>query len=140
MKQALKTNPTKITPELIHAIKQMDEYSNQTRFLAKNKLHSEEQLIQFEKELYEKISPLKSERENLWRKHKKAKTYDEKDIIEKRIVEISKEITPLSNELKICKNIQLRISQIKKEEIYKKLLSKEKEHDSRKNKTRNLER
>lgn len=140
MKQALKTNPTKITPELIHAIKQMDEYSNQARFLAKNKLHSEEQLIQFEKELYEKIAPLKSERENLWRKHKKAKTSDEKDIIEKRIVEISKEITPLTDNIKFCKSIQKRIEKIKITKFNKMLLKKEQEPTKNKIKYMNKER
>ena len=51
----------------------MEEYSRQAIFLVKNKINTDEQLLNFEKATYEKINPLKSERENLWRKLKKLK-------------------------------------------------------------------
>ena len=69
----LKSNLGRITPELIREIKKMDEYSRQAIFLVKNKINTDEQLLNFEKATYEKINPLKSERENLWRKLKKLK-------------------------------------------------------------------
>lgn len=110
-----------MTPELIKAIKQMDEYSKQARFLAKNIIETEEQLIEFEKNAYKRIKPWKSERENLWRAQKRAKTEDEKQIIEEMIVDISKKIAPLAEEMRICRCIVKRTIEIRKDELYRKL-------------------
>ena len=82
-KSALKSNVMRITPELIAEIKKMDEYSNQARFLIKNNINTEQELLNFEKSAYERVNPLKSERENLWKKHKRAKTDEEKAQFEK---------------------------------------------------------
>ena len=60
-------------------------------------------------------------RENLWKKHKRAKSDDEKNRIENQIVEISKKITPLTEEIKHCNNIQKRMDKIKKYELHQKL-------------------
>jgi len=89
-----------MTPELLKEIKQMDEYSNQAKFLAKYKINTEQGLFDFKKSAYDKINPLKSERENLWKKHKRAKTEAEKKSIENQIAEISKKITPLVEEIR----------------------------------------
>ena len=110
-----------MTPELLKEIKQMDEYSNQAKFLARYNINTEQELSDFKKSAYDKINPLKSERENLWKKHKRAKTDDEKNSIENQIVEISKKITPLAEEIKHCDNIQKRMDKIKKYELHQKL-------------------
>ena len=109
----LKSNITRITPELIREIKKMDEYSNQAKLLATNNIKTEEELLNFEKSIYEKINPLKSKRENLWKKHKKAKTDDEKKDIEKQIIDISKKIFPLAEQIQCCNNITNRLNKIK---------------------------
>ena len=124
-----KSNMTRMTPELIKEIKQMDEYSNQAIFLANHKINTEEQLNEFEKEAYKKLAPLKSERENLWKKHKRAKTDDDRTLIEKQIAEISKRITPLAEEIKHCKNVQKRMEQIKKFELHQKLEKERKQFE-----------
>ena len=116
-----KSNITRMTPELLKEIKQMDEYSNQAKFLAKYKINTEQELFDFQKSAYDKINPLKCERENLWKKHKRAKTEDKKKDIENQIVEISKKITPLAEEIKHCNNIQKRMDKIKKYELHQKL-------------------
>lgn len=116
-KNALKSNVTRITPELIREIKKMDEYSNQAKLLATNNINTEEDLLKFEKSIYEKINPLKSERENLWKKHKKAETDDEKKDIEKQIIDISKKISPLAEQIKCCNNITNRLNKIKNFEL-----------------------
>ena len=109
----LKSNITRITPELIREIKKMDEYSNQAKLLATNNIKTEEELLNFQKSIYEKINPLKSKRENLWKKHKKAKTDDEKKDIEKQIIDISKKIFPLAEQIQCCNNITNRLNKIK---------------------------
>lgn len=113
----LKSDITRITPELIREIKKMDEYSNQAELLATNNINTEEDLLKFEKSIYEKINPLKSKRENLWKKHKKAKTDDEKKDIENQIIDISKKITPLAEQIKCCNDITNRLNKIKNFEL-----------------------
>ena len=132
----LKSDITRITPELIREIKKMDEYSNQAKLLVTNNINTEEELLKFEKSIYEKINPLKSERENLWKKHKKAKTDNEKKNIEKQIIDISKNITPLAKQIKCCQNIQNTLKKIKKIEMHKKLLEEDNIRIEEKNQTR----
>ena len=121
IKNSPKSNVTKMTPELIKELKQMDGYSNQAKFLTRNKIDSEEQLVDFEKSAYEKLAPLKSERENLWKKHKRAKTDEEKTAIENEIVEISKKITPISEEIRHCQSILKRVEKIKEFDLHQQL-------------------
>lgn len=133
-----KSNIIRMTPELLKEIKQMDEYSNQAKFLAKYKINTEQGLFDFKKSAYDKINPLKSERENLWKKHKRAKTEDEKKSIENQIVEISKKITPLAEEIRHCDNIQSRIDKIKIYELHQKLKEeRQKAEQQEKAKTKN---
>ena len=110
-----------MTPELIQAIKKMDEFSKQVRFLSKNNINTEQELLNYEKSAYERINPLKSERENLWKKHKRTKTDYERKNIENEIIEISKKITPLAEEIKHCNNIKLRLEKIRKSELHQKM-------------------
>ena len=133
-----KSNITRMTPELLKEIKQMDEYSNQAKFLAKYKINTEQELFDFKKSAYNKINPLKSERENLWKRHKRAKTEYEKKNIENQIVEISKKITPLAEEIRHCDNIQIRMDRIKKYELHQKLEDeRQKAEQQEKSKTKN---
>ena len=131
-----KPNITKMTPELIQAIKKMDEFSKQVRFVCKNNINTEQELLDYQKSAYKKINPLKSERENLWKKHKRAKTAEEKETIENQIVEISKKITPLAEEIKHCTNIELGLEKIKQFELHQNIEEErkqaEKEHDKKK--------
>lgn len=136
-----KPNITKMTPELIQAIKRMDEFSKQVRFVCKNNINTEQELIDYQKLAYEKINPLKSERENLWRRHKRAKTDNEKSVIESQIIEISKKITPLAEEIRLCDNIFKRLEKIKEFETHQKLENeKEKIEKQIKKKIKNKER
>lgn len=118
---ALKSNMTRITPELIAEIKKMDEYSNQAKFLAKNNINTEQELLDFEKSAYARVNPLKSKRENLWKKHKRAKTDEEKQTIENEIVEISKQITPLAEEIRLCNNIVQRVDKIRQVQLHEQI-------------------
>lgn len=122
-----KLNIVKYTPELIRDLKQMQEYSNQAELLTKYNIKTQTELDNFEKIVYEKINPLKSERENLWKKHKRAKNENEKSKIENRITEISKEIFPLTKDLKYCKQIQERMEFYRKDKIYEEMVKEKKE-------------
>ena len=125
-----------MTPELIREIKKLDEYSNQAKFLVKYNIDTYLQLAEFEKDVYKKLAPLQSERENLWKKHKRAKTENEKSSIEEKIVAISKELTPISHDLQLCKNIQARMEKIKKYELHQKLMQEQEKMEKEKKKER----
>ena len=144
-KNTSKPQIAKMTPELIIAIKKMNEFSEQIRFVCKNKLETEQDIIDFKKSVYEKITPLKSERENLWKKHKRAKTDEDKKIIEDEIVAISKKITPLADNIRICDNILERAEKMIKYELHVQLLKERQEtekaqNDQRKKKDKDRER
>lgn len=99
----------------------MDEYSNQAKFLANNHINTEQELLDFEKYAYERVNPLKSKRENLLKKHKRAKSDEEEQAIENEIIEISKHITPITEEIRHCKNILQRVDKIKQYQLHEQI-------------------
>ena len=117
----LKSKMTRMTPELIAEIKQMDEYSNQARFLANNNINTEQELLEFEKSAYERVNPLKSKRENLWKKYKRAKMDEEKQTIENEIIELSRQITPITEEIRHCNNILQRVERIRQHQLHEQI-------------------
>ena len=117
----LKSKMTRMTPTLIAELKQLDEFSNQARFLTRYNINTNQDLLNFEKSAYEKVNPLKSKRENLWKKHKRAKSDEEKQIIENEIIQISKQITPITEEIKHCKNILQRVEKIKQVQLHEQI-------------------
>lgn len=133
----LKSNSTRMTPALLHAIKEMNEFSERVRFLCKYKLETDVDVMEFKKLAYQKLSPLKSERENLWRKHKRAKTDDEKKVIEEKIVDISKQISPIDKEIGICNDILKRTEKIKKFELHQKLEQEKRELENKQKEMKN---
>ena len=117
----LKSKITRMPPKLIAELKQLDEFSNQARFLARYNINTSQNLLEFEKLAYEKANPLKSKRENLWKKHKRAKTNEEKQTIENEIIQISKQITPITEEIKLCNNIMQRVDKIKQVQLHEQI-------------------
>ena len=63
----------------------------------------------------------------MWKKHKRAKSEEEKLEIENRITEISRGIFPLTEDLKNCKQIQERMDSYKEEQICHQMLEEKKE-------------
>ena len=124
-----KPNITKMTPELIHEIKELDKFSEGVRLVCKYDLKTEEDVISFKQQMNEKINPLKSERENLWRKHKRAKIDEDKKSIEEQIANISKKITPLVDKIRICDNILERAERMKQYELKIQLLKERQENE-----------
>lgn len=137
---ALKSNSTRMAPELLHAIKEMDEFSKRVRFLCKYNLETDVDVMEFKKSAYQKLSLLKSERENLWRNHKRAKTEDKKKEIEERIVAISKQITPIAEEIRLCDDILKRAEEIKNRELHQKLEEEKTSLEVKKKKDKSRER
>ena len=53
--------------------------------------------------------------------HKRVKTDEEKQIIENEIVEISKQITPITEEIRICNNIMQRVNKIRQVQLHEQI-------------------
>lgn len=137
IENVLKSNSTRITPETLHAIKEINEFSNRIRFLCKHNLETDVDVMEFKKSAYQKLSPLKSERENLWRKHKRVKTEDKQKEIEEKIVAISKELNPITEEIRLCDDILKRAERIRKCELKQKLEEERKSVEVKKKKDKN---
>lgn len=112
----------KLTPELINDIKKLDEYSKQANLISKYQIKNTDDIKNLKSKLNNDIAPLLSKRESLWKKHKRAKTESDKIIIENEIVNISKAISPLSEDMKTCQNILDRMEEYEKAELHKQLL------------------
>ena len=112
----------KLTPELINDIKKLDEYSQQANLISKYQIKNTDDIKNLKSKLNNDIAPLLSKRESLWKKHKRAKTESDKIIIENEIVNISKAISPLSEDMKTCQNILDRMEEYEKAELHKQLL------------------
>ena len=119
----------KLTPELINDIKKLDEYSKQANLISKYQIKNTNDIKKLKSKLNNDIAPLLSKRESLWKKHKRAKTESDKIIIENEIVNISKAISPLSEDMKTCQNILDRMEEYEKAELHKQLLEEREKAD-----------
>ncbi|MBR0427676.1 MAG: relaxase/mobilization nuclease domain-containing protein [Clostridia bacterium] len=126
----------KLTPELIKDLKQLDEYSIQAEVITKYKLKVEDDIKRIENELNNKLAPLQSERDNLWKKIKRPKNSENKSTIEEQIKEISKKINPILLDIKTLKNIKERLEEYKEIELHRQLEEQQKEPEISKKKDR----
>ena len=93
-------------------IKKLNEYSEQVRFMATNKIETKKDLDDFAKKNYEELSTLKGKRENLWKKYHRAKTEEQKSEILAEINNIQPKIKELRKYDKYCKEIKNRAESI----------------------------
>lgn len=89
-------------------IKRMDLISEQTRFMASNKIETKEDLESFTENNYEKLSILKGQRENLWKRYHRAKTEEDKSKILSEINSIQPTIKELRKIDNYCRAINER--------------------------------
>ena len=94
-------------------IKKLDEYSEQVRFMANNKIETEEDLKTFSDNNYNEYRNLMGTRENLWRKYNRTKDEDKKTEILSEINTIQPKIKELRKHDNYCKNIIERTETIK---------------------------
>ena len=86
-------------------IKKLNEYSEQVRFMATNKIEIKENLDNFAKTNYEEYKNLMGKRENLWKRYRRAKTKEDKSEILAEINNIQPVIKELRKYDKYCKDI-----------------------------------
>ena len=121
--------PQKIlSPELRLEIKKMNEISNQTRLLAKNKIQTYEQFKFYKQSINDEVCSLDGQKHNLWIKHKRAKTEEDKQKIREEIQNITNILIPMRKEVVLCDGIEKRLD-VMKENIKNFELTKDKEKE-----------
>lgn len=89
-------------------IKKLDQISEETRFMVNNKIETLEDLLSFKEQNSIKLQELVSNRANLWKKYKRAKTGDDKIKIYNEIAELQPQIKELYNNRRYCDGIYKR--------------------------------
>ena len=112
-------------------IKKLNEYSEQVRFMATNKIETKEDLDNFAKTNHEEYKNLMGKRENLWKKYHRAKTEEQKSEILTEINNIQPTIRELRKYNKYCKDIAKRSESIQNNlSNFDKDIQKEKDNSS----------
>ena len=116
--------PRKVLPVNIRLdLNKMEEISNQTRLLVREKIETHEQFLFYKEQINREIQELISKKHNLWIKHKRVKTEEEKLLIRNQINEITKELKEKRKEVVLCDGIEKRSKDI--EESIKELEERE---------------
>ena len=95
-------------------IKKLNEYSEQVRFMATNKIETKEDLENFAKTNYEEYKNLMCKREIIWKRYRRAKTEEDKSEILAKINNIQPVIKELRKYDKYCKDIKDRSESCKR--------------------------
>ena len=98
--------PPKYSKAMKEEIKKMDYYSNSARFLAKYNITTLTEIKEYKSSAINKIVELKGFRENLWRKHKRIKTFEEGQLICSKIQKLATKIDELNKDIKLCNFIE----------------------------------
>ena len=110
-----KNVPHKLTPEMRAEIKKMDKYSEEIRFICKYKLENMKDLRDLEYDKEQELKKVLNKRNSLYRKRGMEKDEDKKDFITKDIIEVSREVTKVRKELKLCEEMQLKVYKMQRQ-------------------------
>lgn len=105
--------PRKILPPSIRLdIEKMEEISEQTKLLVREKIETNEQLLFYKDKLNTEVQTLVGKKHNLWIKHKRVKTDDEKSAIFNEINKITEQLKVKRKEVVLCEKIEKRTKDI----------------------------
>lgn len=117
-------------------IRHMEELTGQTRLLCKNSIESKEQLNIYQHDLEQQIRILSDTRKSLYHKLRRCRDDEQSNHYKMQISALSKQLTGLRKEVKLCTGIlprsedmKRKLLHIKHEEIY--LRKEEKANDQR---------
>lgn len=105
----------KLTPAMRVEVRKMDEYSNEIRLLNKYNITNSDELNDCKTNLNGQLSDLIRQRNNLYYKRQNMAENENKDEINKEIEMLSKTVTKIRNEIKLCNKIKVKVPEIKEE-------------------------
>lgn len=105
--------PRKILPPDVRIdVSKLEEISKQTRLLVREKIETHEQFLFYKEKVNREVQDLIGKRHNLWIKHKRAKTEEEKLLVREEINTITKELEIKRKEVVLCDDIEKRMKDI----------------------------
>ena len=96
----------KISASVRANMKDLEDISNQIILLNENEINSYENLLSYKNRTSKKLDVLLDKRSKLWSDHKKAKSHIEKKRIRISIDELSEQIKPIENNVRLCKELE----------------------------------
>ncbi len=105
----------KLTPAMRAEIKKMDEYSKENILLGKYNITNSKELDECKTNLNHQLKYLIRQRNNLYYKRQNISENENKDEINKEIEMVSKDVTKIRDEIKLCNKIKVKVPSMKKE-------------------------
>lgn len=118
------------TKEYYIEIDKFHKTNDEIKIIASFDLHSIDEVQKLKTQFLEKVTPLKNEREKLWREFNKATNENQKSIIKDKIATITDDINKINKEIQTCKRI---INNSEKGEIEDNLIKKRVKENQDKN-------
>lgn len=131
----------KLTPAMRAEIKKMDEYSKENILLCKYNITNSNELNECKTNLNSKLKDLIRQRNNLYYKRQNMPENENKEKVNIEIEMVSKEVTKIRNEIKLCNKIKVKVPEIKEQlKDFNKKENEEKQKKVQKKKERKYER
>ena len=128
----------KLTPEMQKAVKKMEFYSEQIRFMCKYKLETTDAVDDLKNKKLRERQIILNKRNKLYYDRKKCCNEENKDSITKDIILVTDMLKEVKKEIKLCDVIYNNVSEMKQQ--INKIEDKEQEKDQKqKKKTRRYE-
>lgn len=129
----------KLTPEMREAVKKMDKYSEQIRFMCKYKLETINDIDNLKEQKKEELQKTLNTRNRLYYKRQKLDNESEKDVVTKEIISVTSVVEKIRKEIKLCdqvgdnaRNMREQIKEME-ERKQEKVKEKEKKRKDRRN-------
>lgn len=95
----------KLTPEMREAVKKMDKYSEQIRFICKYKLETINDIENLKDQKKEELQKILNIRNRLYYKRQKLDNESDKDVVTKEIINVTSAIEKVRKEIRLCDEI-----------------------------------
>ena len=131
----------KLTPEMREAVKKMDKYSEQIRFICKYKLETINDIENLKDQKKEELQKILNTRNRLYYKRQKLDTESDKDVVTKEIINVTSAIEKVRKEIRLCDEVSDNVIRMKEQikETDNKEKKKFKEQEKQKKKTERYE-
>lgn len=134
----------KLTPEMREAVKKMDKYSEQIRFICKYKLETINDIDNLKEQKKEELQKTLNTRNRLYYKRQKLDNESEKEVVNKEIISVTSVVEKIRKDIGLCdevsdntRKMKEEIKQMKEREQEKvKVKEKKKNMDKKKDKNR----
>ena len=95
----------KLTPEMREAVKKMDKYSEQIRFICKYKLQTINDIDNLKEQKKEELQKILNTRNRLYYKRQKLGEESEKDVVTKKIISVTSAVEKVRKEIRLCDDV-----------------------------------